>query len=199
MKPGEYELLEPVAGIAAAKFEEFCAPENMKDLTEAIRKVLAALPSRYGVELEFSLLALDSKRETSVRLFTGGVSFPMDGEPYASRGDAAIQRYVVKGEVCVVPDDYCPHCWGDWVFKLRKRTCPKCAYSLGKEIKFLRDSDQCPYCARGTVTVKNPKCPECEFVAEPNMVVWGNTKGDWPRSTCAALMPASKPVAILPT
>ncbi len=44
---------------------------------------------------------------------------------------------------------------------------------MGKEIKLLLDSDVCPFCGDGTVTVSKPVCNQCGFKIDPSTVVWG--------------------------
>jgi len=33
-------------------------------------------------------------------------------DAYVATGDSIPQQYVVDGEICKVPHDFCPHCWG---------------------------------------------------------------------------------------
>ena len=41
----------------------------------------------------------------------------------------------------IVPDEFCPHCWGGWGFKFKHNTCPECAYELGEQVNHLLDTD----------------------------------------------------------
>jgi len=93
--------------------------------------------------------------------------------PYIATGDSTLQRYVVNGDIIKVTHNYCPHCWEEWDFKLRNPTCSHCNYSLGNEIKLLLDTDVCPHCENGKISMNNPKCDQCGFVVSTDIVVWG--------------------------
>ena len=83
------------------------------------------------------------------------------------------QKYFVEGEMCIVPGEFCPNCWGKWGFKFKHNTCPECGYELGKQIKYLLDTDTCPYCQEGKISVDKPTCDECGFEVDNKKVVWG--------------------------
>ena len=119
------------------------------------------------------LRVFNEQTETSLRLLTTGLSTSDGEEPYVCHGDSSMARYIVDGEICEVPHDHCPNCWASWDFKLKHRTCSFCELSLGKEIKLLLDTDICPNCEEGNVTLKSPRCSKCEFVADETIVAWG--------------------------
>ncbi len=173
MKPQEHELLDRLADQAHEAVGEVIKSEPIEKLVAAMKAASAKLPENYSVSLGFELRVLDSNREAGVAMYTAGLDVPRDGEPYLGGGDAAPQRFVVDGEMAKIPDDYCPHCWREWGFKQMHPTCPSCGYELGNQVKYLIDSDQCPYCGKGTLTRKNPKCDSCGFEVPPEAVVWG--------------------------
>jgi predicted amidophosphoribosyltransferase len=115
----------------------------------------------------------DTEREKEITLLsTGYACFP--GEPpFEMSGDSTAQRYVVDGEMCQCPHDYCPKCWGDWDFKFKFPECPECGAKLGEDVKLLLDTDVCPYCEEGKVTMNQPVCSECGYELDPTKVVWG--------------------------
>ena len=86
---------------------------------------------------------------------------------------AVRQRYVVSGDICQVPHDYCPSCWGMWDFKDQDRECPSCGIVLGNEIKILLDTDICPHCENGKVSAANPECSKCGYKVDLDIVTWG--------------------------
>ena len=75
--------------------------------------------------------------------------------------------------MCQIPHDYCPHCWGIWDFKLIHPVCRHCGYTLGREVKLLLDSDVCPNCEEGKVSVNDPNCEQCGQWIDPTLVIWG--------------------------
>jgi len=92
-------------------------------------------------------------------MLSRGINTTGGKEPYQISGDSSIHRYVVNGEICQIPHDYCPHCWGEWDFKLKNQVCSTCGYILGEQIKLLLDSDICPNCDEGKVSLKNLRWP----------------------------------------
>src|SRR6185369_11896184 len=106
----------------------------------------------YAVSLTCSVEVTDQRKERTLPLLNTGL-YTSDGtEPYRTWGDSTPQRYVVEGDIRVVPHDRCPRCWGEWDFKWLHRRCPSCAAELGKNCKVLLDSDVCPNCEQGKVT-----------------------------------------------
>jgi len=94
-------------------------------------------------------------------------------EPRCIWGDSTPQRYVVEDGIQVVPHDRCPTCWELWDFKLQNPTCSHCGTTLGENCKVLLDTDECPWCQEGKVTVAKPRCEQCGFVVDPRIAVWG--------------------------
>jgi hypothetical protein len=80
---------------------------------------------------------------------------------------------VVEGDIEVVPHDRCPKCYGVWDFKLTNPSCLECGATLGREVKLLLDSDVCPYCEEGKVSMTAPVCDKCGQRIDPGIVVWG--------------------------
>jgi len=75
--------------------------------------------------------------------------------------------------MCIVPEEFCPHCWGEWMFKFKHTQCSNCEYELGKQVKYLLDNDICPMCQAGKVTMNEPVCDDCGYKVEKEKVVWG--------------------------
>lgn len=171
MKAEEFELVEPLAGQAEEAFESVLDSLDMAGLKEALQKVSAKLP--FSLSVDLALAVFDTEREKAIQLATRSLCTSAGDEPYLAAGDSTIHRYVVDGEICQVPHDYCPHCWGEWDFKLKHQTCPSCGYVMGKQVKLLLDSDVCPNCEEGTVSLEKPKCDRCGFVVDPGMIAWG--------------------------
>ncbi len=173
MKENEFKCLDPLADQLDEEFDKWIASEALSDLKEALQQVSASLPATYSVELGLELRIFDSVRDRSLNLLNAGLSTSGGQEPYRTAGDSTIQRYVVDGEICQVPHDYCPHCWSVWDFKLKHSTCAHCGYSLGNEVKLFLDTDVCPHCEQGTVSISNLTCDKCAITIDATFVTWG--------------------------
>jgi ribosomal protein L37E len=142
-----------------------------------IHRVLAQLTNilgkRYTVSLNLTVDVCDSEHERSLPLLSTGVSATVGKEPYRTWGDSTPQRYVLDEGIQVVPHDRCPKCWEVWDFKLQNPTCSHCGATLGEGCKLLLDTDECPWCQEGQVTVAKPRCDQCGFEVDPRLVVWG--------------------------
>ena len=44
---------------------------------------------------------------------------------------------------------------------------------MGPEVKLLLDTDVCPFCEEGKVSLTTPLCDKCGQGIDPNVVVWG--------------------------
>jgi hypothetical protein len=115
----------------------------------------------------------DQEQERSLPLLNTGLATNEGKEPYRTWGDSSPERYVVDAGIQVVPHDRCPKCWKEWDFKFQHPSCPHCGTTLGQNCKILLDTDQCPHCQEGKVTVAKPRCDKCGFVVDPRTVVWG--------------------------
>ena len=106
-------------------------------------------------------------------LLTLGLSTSEGKPPFKIYGDSTPQKYVVNGEIQVVPHDRCPHCYGVWDFKLNHLSCTECGATMGQEVKLLLDTDVCPFCEEGKVSLTAPVCEKCGHQIDPSVVVWG--------------------------
>ena len=127
------------------------------------------------------VLRVDRRRTAGLRQRTGTSAQPPHDRPqHRSRGGAVpdirglvVHRYVAGGEICEVPHDRCPQCWGSWDYKHERPSCPQCGIQMGSDVRLLLDSDVCPYCDRGRITSDNLTCGECGFTIDPRYVTWG--------------------------
>jgi len=173
MKKVELEKLQEVIDVAGDNCTEVLKGDALRSLKEAMRKIASEIGSfRLSLDVEFRVW--DNDRENSMRLLSMGMAVDPDGsEPRLTTGDCSYERYVVDGEICEVPHDYCPHCWEIWDFKIMSRKCQECGYALGDQVKLLIDNDVCPHCENGKVTMQDPSCTNCDFVADQDVVSWG--------------------------
>jgi hypothetical protein len=157
--------------------------DRLAELAEAqldsaeLRGLVAQLANLAGdkkiASVSISVEVFDEVRECSLPLLTTGVSALPGKEPFRTWGDSAPQRYVVEDGIRVVPHDHCPNCWHVWDFKLQNPSCSQCGTTMGDKCKLLLDTDECPWCSEGKVTVANPRCGECGYEVDPRSVVWG--------------------------
>jgi hypothetical protein len=115
----------------------------------------------------------DENKECSLPLLTTGLSAFPGREPSRTWGDSSPQRYVVDDGIKVVPHDRCPNYWQAWDFKFQNSTCPHCGVMIGDKCKLLLDTDKCPWCNEGKVTVTKPQCDKCGHEVDRDKVVWG--------------------------
>jgi hypothetical protein len=162
-------LLEDIADIVDATLTS--------DQLSALRNILAQLSKtigeRYSVSLNVIVEIFDRERVAALPLLNMGLSASEGEEPFQTWGDSSLQRYIVDGQIQVVPHDRCPKCWEPWAFKFENRGCPHCDATLGGNCKILLDSDICPNCEQGKVSIAEPICDKCSFKADPTIVVWG--------------------------
>jgi hypothetical protein len=160
--------LDKIAELLDKAFESDLVP--LRDALAALGKELG---SRYSVALECTASVFDGERERGLRMLTTGLATSDEGDPYRTWGDSTAARYVVDGEIQVVPHDCCPKCWETWDFKIKKRSCQNCGATLGENVKILLDTDVCPSCEEGKVSMATPTCDKCGFEVDSELVVWG--------------------------
>ena len=122
-------------------------------------KLKKKLGDRYLVSLGVTVDVFDQEMERCLLLLRNGLSGFGDDEPYHASGDSTPQKYVADGEIQVVPHDRCPRCWGVWDFKFDHRSCRECGATLGDNVKVLLDTDVCPNCEEGKVSMTLPFVP----------------------------------------
>ncbi len=143
------------------------------ELRSLLTKLNQTIGKRYAVSLVVNVEVFDQERKRCLPLLqTGFAGFDTD-KPYQTWADSSPHRYVVDGEMQTVPHDRCPRCWEAWDFKFKHPSCQHCGATMGKEVKLLLDTDNCPFCEAGKVSVANPVCGNCGYKVDPNAVVWG--------------------------
>ena len=173
MDASTFEIADKFTDDIAEAVDEFLGSPESEKLRNLLMQMGKALGNRYSVTFDFRVEVFDGEKERNLPLLSMGLSAMEGREPFSVTGDSSPHRYVVEGEIQVVPHDRCPKCWGEWDFKFKFPTCEQCGASMGKEVKLLLDSDECPFCGDGTVTVSKPVCDKCGFEVDPATVVWG--------------------------
>jgi ribosomal protein L32 len=173
MTEDEFEQLEPLVDEVYDRSNEWFESQAFAGIRAELHRLSDLLPPKSSVSVDVVVRVFDDQREQDLPLLTTGIVLSAGHEPHPANSDSTVHRYVVNGEICKLPHDRCPNCWQDWDFKLQHRTCQHCGFTLGKEVKLLVDSDVCPYCEQGKVSMTNPTCDHCGFILDPATVTWG--------------------------
>jgi hypothetical protein len=173
MDKSAFEAADPLVDGISEIVDTLLDSEQTAPLRQALNRLGEALGDRYSIALDVSVQVFDRDREQVLPMLTTGLSTSAGQEPYRTRGDSSPQRYIVDGQIQIVPHDRCPNCWEVWDFKFDNRSCPHCGTTLGEHCKVLLDADVCPYCENGKVSLSKPTCDQCGYKVDLNVVTWG--------------------------
>lgn len=173
MNPATFAAADLIVDRIADAVDAALLSEQLADLRQLLEELGKALGQRYSAELSVSVQIFDRKRERAIPLLSTGLSTTDDGPPYRTWGDSTPQRYLVGSEIQVVPHDRCPRCWDRWDFKFDNHVCQHCGATLGQDCKVLLDSDVCPHCEDGVVSMSSPICDQCGYKVDLDFVAWG--------------------------
>jgi ribosomal protein S27AE len=173
MERNKFTTIDPLVDKLAESIDELVAGDRLESIKQQVVEISARLGEQYSVTLEFNLQVHDHHRENSLPLLQTGLATANGANPYQCWGDSSPHRYVVDGELMVVPHDHCPSCWGQWDFKDLHPTCPQCGISMGKQVKWLLDNDMCPHCEKSSVSAASPTCSRCGYSVNPAFIFWG--------------------------
>ena len=168
-----FNTVDPLVGKIAEIVDAALLSDQLANLRQALEEMSKAIGPRYSANLSVIVDVFDREREKPMPLLNTGLSTTDDGPPYRTWGDSTPQRYLVGGEIQVVPHDHCPKCWEIWDFKFEHRTCLHCGTTLGQDCKVLLDSDICPNCEKGNVSMSKPVCDRCGHKVDLDLVTWG--------------------------
>jgi hypothetical protein len=157
----------------AERIDEILDSPTFDDVRAALAELQTTLRGRLHVSLTCLLEVSDEQHEVPLPLLSMGISADDDGGVYRTWNDSTPQRYLVDGNIRVVPHDRCPSCWNVWDFKWEDRACRHCPAVLGENCRVLLDSDVCPHCEQGKVSLQHPACDRCGWQVDPRWVVWG--------------------------
>lgn len=173
MEPEKLDAVDHVANQIDEMIENAIETGAFREIEQLLRSVSGKIGSQFAVELSVVLDVIDHENERSLRILNSGVATGEDGSSHRIHSDASIARFIVDGDLAAVPNDQCPKCWNDWLFKFQNRNCPSCDAVLGENVRALLDSDLCPHCERGKLSMQDPSCSECGFTVDPECVAWG--------------------------
>jgi hypothetical protein len=173
MDRSTFENANPILDEIADKLDEILDSDEFSAVRLALARLSETVGSHCSVNLTVCVDVFDAERSHALPLVNVGLSTSKGATPYKTFGDSNAQKYVVEGEIQVVPHDRCPICYGVWDFKLKHTTCSECGAVLGREVKLLLDNDVCPFCEEGEVSMSVPTCSNCAQRIDPGVVVWG--------------------------
>jgi ribosomal protein S27AE len=173
MDKSSFESADPIVDRLVDMIGQALDSAQFEGIRQALAELSKAVGQRYSVNLNVSIEVFDPKRGHPLPLLMTGLCTSEGKPPYQVWGDSTPQKYVVDGEMQVVPHDRCPRCYAVWDFKFKNRSCPECDATLGEAVKVLLDTDVCPHCEEGKVSMLSPVCRRCGFRVDPTQVVWG--------------------------
>jgi len=175
VNPDTFNTISPYLEDMAMILEEMLQEDtdNAKRLRYSLTEISKALGPDFPVDLNVIVQALSSPDLRALPLVQIGLTSNNGDTPSGHSADCTPQRYIVDGEIQVVPRDRCPKCWEDWMNKFEYPICEHCETRLGKDCKVLLDSDLCPFCEEGHVSMQNPVCDDCGYEVNLTMVTWG--------------------------
>ena len=173
MDRSTFESADPILDEMAVTLDELLDSDQFSAVRLALARLSETVGPHYSVNLNVSVDVFDAERSNALPLLNVGLSTSKGKPPYKTFGDSTPQKYVVDGEIQVVPHDRCPKCYGSWDFKLNHPTCSECGATMGREVKLLLDTDVCPFCEEGKVSLTVPICDKCGQRIDPGVVVWG--------------------------
>ena len=175
VNPDTFNAISPYLEDMTMILEEMLQEDtdNAKRLRYSLTEISKALGTDFSVDLNVIVQAFSSPELRALPLVQIGLSSNNGDTPYGHSADCTPQRYIVDGEIQVVPRDRCPKCWEDWMNKFEYPICEHCETRLGKDCKVLLDSDLCPFCEAGHVSMQNHVCDDCGSEINLTMVTWG--------------------------
>jgi hypothetical protein len=168
-----FESADPIIEQIAEMIDGVLDSAQVLEIRQSLVRLSEAVGPRYSVNLNVCVELFDPERSHPLPLLPTGISTSKGEGPYRTSCDSTPQQYLVEGEILIVPHDRCPRCYGIWDFKFKNRSCRECKATLGKEVKILLDTDICPYCEKGKVSLSSPVCDKCGFRIDPKLVDWG--------------------------
>jgi hypothetical protein len=173
MDRSTFDAADLIVDEIADKLDELLDSDHFAAIRLLLARLSEKVGPRYSANLHVSIDVFEAERSNVLPLLNVGLSASDGGTPYNTYGDSTPQKYVVDGEIQVVPHDRCPKCYGLWDFKLKHPCCPECGATMGREVKLLLDTDICPFCEEGKVSLARPVCDKCGQQIDPGCVVWG--------------------------
>ena len=173
MNQDTFNSTEPILDEIAFLLDNLLDSEAFTAIRQKLAELGKVVGDNQSASLTFTVDVFDCEKNVALTLLSTGLSVSKGLEPFQTWGDSTPHRYVIDGQIQVVPHDHCPRCWGLWDFKFDNHSCPECDATLGRDCKVLLDTDVCPYCENGKVSMTKPTCDNCGRTVDLEMVTWG--------------------------
>ena len=167
MERDTFDRIDPMLDQLADRMEHLLQMPEMESIKDLVGQIGRLLGDHRSATLDIQLQIVDSEKKNTLPLLQMGIATDEGSDPYLCYGDSTPHRYLVDGTVVVVPHDHCPSCWGQWDVKDLHPICPQCGISMGKQVKWLLDHDQCPNCEQSTVSSQTPNAPTAAIPSTP--------------------------------
>jgi len=122
-----FETIDPILGGVAEVANELLESAATEKLRSLLIELNNTLGSRYLVSLHLNVTVFDAEKERCLPVLQSGFTGFDRDKPYQAVSGSSPQRYIVDGEMLVVPHDRCPRCWkvglqapGSDMFPLRR-------------------------------------------------------------------------------
>jgi hypothetical protein len=123
MDRSTFESADLIVDEIADKLDELLDSDQFAAIRLLLVRLSEKVGPRYSVNLNVCVDVFDAERSHALPLLNAGLSTSKGATPYKTFGDSTSQKYVVDGEIQVVPHDRCPKCYGVWDFKYKRTSC----------------------------------------------------------------------------
>ena len=118
MDQNTWNAIDPQLDEIAEELGRILSSSEAKRLREMLVRFTGSLPSELSANLSCSVTVCDSEKEACLSLVNMGLGVSASrrlgvsaaGEVFPTSGDSTVHRYVVNGQIEVVPNDVCPKC-----------------------------------------------------------------------------------------
>ena len=167
-----WQKVDPQLQEITEELERLLSSAQAQKLHTMLTKLSQTVEKQYSTHLSCSLNVFHLDRQKSLSLFNIGLGVSDAGEVYPTTGESNSFRYLVDGQIEVVPHGRCPKCLGEWGLQWTFPQCSHCDAELGINCWLLVDSDSCPNCEEGKISANNTHCLNCGFFIDPKFVRW---------------------------
>jgi hypothetical protein len=143
----------------------------IKKSCQLIEELSETLGCPYSISLNVTVEICDGDK--SLPILQTGLTSSHGRTAFRTRNDFSLRRYLVNGEIRVVPTGRCPGCWAIWDPKTKSHCCEGCDLCMGGNCRILLDSGICPSCEQGCVAIAKPVCDRCGYRVDLSLAAWG--------------------------
>jgi hypothetical protein len=108
MDPQTFETADHLVDVVADAIDDYFESPEAAKIRGFLVKMAEALGDRFSVEFTCTVHVFDRAKERTLPLLSTGLSTGEDQAPYRTWNDSTPQRYLIDGEIQVVPHDRCP-------------------------------------------------------------------------------------------